>query len=60
MHGFSKTALRLIDHQVNIRAKDKKGQTPLHKAALEGRFEMIELLIEAGRNKFGDAYVREV
>lgn len=42
-------ALLFKKAQVNIR--DTKGNTPLHIAAIEGNFEAIQMLLEAGAKK---------
>lgn len=38
----------LLDHEARINACDKKGETPLHKAARSGLYDMVDILLVAG------------
>ena len=42
------TALQLIEHGADIRAKDKNGTTPLHTAAFGDAPEIAKLLTDNG------------
>ena len=38
----------MLEEGADPNAKDKDGNTPLHKAADEGRFDVVKLLLERG------------
>lgn len=49
--------MHLLDSGANVESNDKKGNTPLHYAALEGNVRILQLLLDRGANletKCGD------
>jgi ankyrin repeat protein len=48
MKGHKEVAALLIDLHANCNAKDRYGETALHKAATRGQEEMVQLLLDHG------------
>jgi ankyrin repeat protein len=48
--GFAKGVKLLIEHGVDVNAKDDGGQTALHCASFKDHPDIAEMLIEAGAN----------
>ena len=48
MNGYYETAVVFLDTLSNVNSQDKGGSTPLHHAAKNGHFKVVELLLERG------------
>ena len=46
--GHKNVAELLLDNGADVNAKDKHGNTPLHKATLRGNKDIVELLRKHG------------
>lgn len=62
-YGYVDIARRLIFAGANLLSKDESAQTPLHRAAMEGNLEIVELLLNSastiGGSKMVDRLVKE-
>ncbi|XP_068249793.1 transient receptor potential cation channel subfamily A member 1 homolog isoform X2 [Palaemon carinicauda] len=62
-YGYVDIARRLIFAGANLLSKDESAQTPLHRAAMEGNLEIVDLLLNSastiGGSKMVDRLVKE-
>jgi ankyrin repeat protein len=49
--GNEEIARMLIDAGANVNVQNKRGRTPLHRAASDGSVEIARMLIDAGARK---------